>query len=541
MSIKEQLSNLPEDKLKEGLMKLILKEVDVSDQVYQNSFKTTYTVNIDICGLKGYQIYESDKYTSKFGENLEDPDLNIMFRDLDYIKQLLRGEKVDIENGRDNNYVLHINRKDLFISTDRKNAQVLLAKIPFFDSIVKNFGTSRLARRLRDEPKPFDPAQEDEIVELMIKTMKEAVDTSDELYQRNFKGQVLKVNWDIKGIIAYQIFEETKYTYEFGKHIENADLNLQIQNLDFTQRFLLDLPTNYAPGLDDDNNLVIYVKTPVISVEFKNPDETRFSLIKLPFFRAMMQAESQETLEEGKEDDRENYGHYIPMNLPMGDFESVVVPYKVFEYFINKASNIILRTCPCRERWDCQDHDISLGCIFMGDDTKNMALSPEEGHVATKEQALEHVRKAIDNGLVPILGRNVAEAEGGHGIVDTGKFLAGCFCCECCCLGVKTRQYGVYASMAGEGGGSMEGWKLKIDREKCVGCGTCVEECPFNFRKVVDGKAAVDPDQCVGCGRCIKVCPEGAISIEIEDPDYIEKYISKIESIVDVTDQTTKT
>ncbi|TFG04329.1 MAG: hypothetical protein EU539_10995, partial [Promethearchaeota archaeon] len=154
MDRKEELSNLPEDKLKEGLMKLILKEVDVSDEVYQKSFQDTYTVNLDICGLKGYQIYKSDKYTSKFGEHLEDPDLNIIFRDIDYIKQLLRGEKVDIENGRDNNYVLHINRKDLFISTDRKNAQVLLAKIPFFDSIVKNFGTSRLSKRLRDEPEP---------------------------------------------------------------------------------------------------------------------------------------------------------------------------------------------------------------------------------------------------------------------------------------------------------------------------------------------------------------------------------------------------
>ncbi|NHJ23880.1 MAG: 4Fe-4S dicluster domain-containing protein [Candidatus Lokiarchaeota archaeon] len=536
LSIRD-LSTLPDSKLKEELMKFILNDVDVSDELYQKSFKEPYKVNIDICGLKGYQIYEPDKYTSKLGENLEDPDLSINFRDIEYIRQLLRGEKVGIENGRDKNYTLHVNRKDLFISTNRKNAQVLMAKIPLFDSIVKNFGTSRQAKRLRDESGPLDPVQEGEIVMLMKKMLKESVDTSDELYRRNFQGQVLKVNWDINGNISYQIFEETKYSHEFGKHIEDADLTLVIENPDFAKRFLLQASTNYAPGLDDDNNLLIYIKTPVISIQFKNPDENRFSLVRLPFFRTLMQIKASETPQEEKKEERENYGHYISVNLPMGDFENVVVPYKVFEHFINKASNIVLRTCPCRERWACQNHSIELGCIFMGDDTKNMALSPEEGYIATKEQALEHLRKAIDEGLVPLLGRNVAEAEDGHGVMDTGSFLSGCFCCECCCIGVKTRQYGAYTSMAGDKPGSIEGMKIKIDYEKCVGCGTCVETCPFKFRKVVDGKAAVDPNQCIGCGRCINVCPNGAIMVNIEDPDYIEKFIAKIESIVDVTDQ----
>ena len=99
----------------------------------------------------------------------------------------------------------------------------------------------------------------------------------------------------------------------------------------------------------------------------------------------------------------------------------------------------------------------------MGDDTKNMALSPDEGYVATKEQALEHTRKAIENGLIPLIGRNVAEAEDGHGVRDTGRFLSGCFCCECCCIGVITSKYMAGAGMMGEGGGSMEGWRIKVN------------------------------------------------------------------------------
>ena len=68
-----------------------------------------------------------------------------------------------------------------------------------------------------------------------------------------------------------------------------------------------------------------------------------------------------------------------------------------------------------------------------------------------------------------------------------------------------------------------------------------MDACPYNFRKLVNEKIAVDPDRCVGCGRCVNVCPNGAISVDIQDPDFIDKFIAKVESIVDVEDQTTKT
>ena len=288
---KEQLSKLPEDMLKKQILKIILKDVDVSDEKYQNSFKETYKINIDVCGEKGYQIYEKDKYTAKVGESLEDPDVNFMFRNMDYVKQLLQGEKVGTEAGRDSNYVLHINRKDTLFSTcmrtDERNAQVLLAKIPIFDQVVANFGTSRQGRRLRDQP-DIDPVKDGEIASLMKKMLSQTVDDTDDLYQRNFQGQVLKVNWDIAGNIAYQKFEEARYSYEFGKHLEDADITLVSKNPEYAKRFLQNISTNYAPGLDDDENLLIYVKNPVISIQFKDPDATRFSLVKIPFIRAIM-------------------------------------------------------------------------------------------------------------------------------------------------------------------------------------------------------------------------------------------------------------
>jgi hypothetical protein len=217
MSIKEKLSKLPEEELKKGILKLILKDVDVTDEKYQKDFNETYKVNLDIDGLKGYQIYEHDKFTSKEGESLEDPDVIIMFKDIDYIRSLLRGENVNIEMGRNSNNVVLLNRRDLFMSTrmgtNERNAQVLLAKIPIFDPILKNFGTSRLARILRDGPEFISPVEKGELESLMKKMLSESVDVTDDLYQFNFKDQVLKVNWDINGNISYQIFEETNYNY----------------------------------------------------------------------------------------------------------------------------------------------------------------------------------------------------------------------------------------------------------------------------------------------------------------------------------------
>ena len=504
MSMKEQLSKLPEDKLKKGSLKLILKDVDVSDEKYQNSFKETYKVNLDIDGIKGYQIYETDKYTSKVGENLDDADATIMFRNMEWVRQLIRGDKVGIEMGRDAKNVLHVNRKDNLFSTHTRtnegDAQVLIAKIPFFDPVVKNFGTSRQVRPLHDEPEPIGSVEEGEIASLMKKMLSESVDVNDELYKKNFKDQVLKVNWDINGNIAYQIFEETSYNYEFGKHVEDADLNLEFENVDYAKRFLLEIPSNFAPILDEDKNLIITIKIPVLSVQFKDPDESFYSLVRLPFLRGlMMPSAPQSPTEENKKDERENYGYYIPVDLPMGDFENDVVPYKVFEHFINKASNIVVRTCPCRERWDCQDHSKQYGCIFMGDDTKNMVLDSSEGYVATKEQALEHVRNAIAEGLVPTIGRNVAEAEDGHGVKDTGRFLSGCFCCECCCIAVKTSEYADRSNMTGDTNRENKGWKIRVDPEMCDGCSTCIEKCPFKLRYIEDGKSSVDNSYCAGC------------------------------------------
>lgn len=56
---------------------------------------------------------------------------------------------------------------------------------------------------------------------------------------------------------------------------------------------------------------------------------------------------------------------------------------------------------------------------------------------------------------------------------------------------------------------------VKIDEDKCNGCGECIPNCPEGALQVIDDKARIISDLfCDGLGACIGECPEEAISIE---------------------------
>ena len=61
---------------------------------------------------------------------------------------------------------------------------------------------------------------------------------------------------------------------------------------------------------------------------------------------------------------------------------------------------------------------------------------------------------------------------------------------------------------------------VKIDEEKCNGCGSCVTACAEGALKIIDGKAKLISEKyCDGLGVCLGECPQDAIIIEEREAD----------------------
>ena len=75
-------------------------------------------------------------------------------------------------------------------------------------------------------------------------------------------------------------------------------------------------------------------------------------------------------------------------------------------------------------------------------------------------------------------------------------FCYRCFCRFLCPLGAI---YGLFNRFALTG--------MKVDPDRCVGCGACVEKCGMDVRHVGDR-------ECISCGKCMDACAQGAISLQ---------------------------
>jgi ferredoxin len=380
-----------------------------------------------------------------------------------------------------------------------------------------------------------------EIKPLFIKMLENTADTlkDDTLYQKDIEelGE-LKVQWNICGFDAYQIYTVDKYTFKFGEKLENPDISIKMDNEELAVKFFNgekmghnfrarrdyrgQFDVNYIAGTKEKPEKIPYYVAKIYHEDFKHP----VSLLKIPALRQGRKKPSYEG----------EYGSYIPINKSLGTYENQVIPFAIFKHFIEKASNIVItRNCLCRQTYRCKDHPIDIGCMYMGDESKKIKLDEKRAAV-TKEQALEIVKNAIASGLIPILGRSIGEAAL-QGVKDTGKILSCCFCCSCCCMNRDFIKYGPNEPVLYS---RMKGVTVSVNEDLCEGCGKCMEVCAFKGRKMVNGKAKVDQERCLGCGRCADACPTGATTIKIDDMKYVNDLISTIEKFVDVLPQPTE-
>ncbi len=63
--------------------------------------------------------------------------------------------------------------------------------------------------------------------------------------------------------------------------------------------------------------------------------------------------------------------------------------------------------------------------------------------------------------------------------------------------------------------------QFTVDRDLCVQCGACVDDCPFRIIEMGTEAPLPDPARahhCIGCQHCLAVCPTGALSVFGIDP-----------------------
>lgn len=80
---------------------------------------------------------------------------------------------------------------------------------------------------------------------------------------------------------------------------------------------------------------------------------------------------------------------------------------------------------------------------------------------------------------------------------------------------------------------------IRIDRERCNGCGACAQACHEGAIEIINGKAKLVREHfCDGLGDCLPECPTGAISFEErEAPAYDEKAVKEAQEKVFLKNQ----
>ncbi|MDD1657987.1 MAG: alpha-hydroxy-acid oxidizing protein [Methanomicrobiales archaeon] len=63
-------------------------------------------------------------------------------------------------------------------------------------------------------------------------------------------------------------------------------------------------------------------------------------------------------------------------------------------------------------------------------------------------------------------------------------------------------------------------YRVSIDRDQCMLCERCVEECPYGVFRRNGERMSVNSRQCTACHRCIAMCPRDAINLEEQPVDY---------------------
>lgn len=183
----------------------------------------------------------------------------------------------------------------------------------------------------------------------------------------------------------------------------------------------------------------------------------------------------------------------IAPNLPMGTgmmrvipIETAIsadtqsVPYEHLSYYLDKYDTFSVSDCSCRKSrrilgQGCGHLEHEM-CIQMGTGAEYYIRTGRARHI-TRQEAEEILRKAEENGLM----HQIPNIEG------LGESAAICNCCACSCFAMRV------ATMFRSPDAIRSNYVSQVDKEKCVACGQCVENCPTNALRLGQKLCAKQP------------------------------------------------
>ncbi len=220
---------------------------------------------------------------------------------------------------------------------------------------------------------------------------------------------------------------------------------------------------------------------------------------------------------------------YKDLTFQANNQDSFVMPIDKIRQAVQEASyRVVLHKCLCRDSRKCKNYPIDLGCLMIGEACRTMVKNGIAREV-TLEGALEFLDRAAEYNLVGTCALTEMESVGkGIPKEDRSKYMEICFCCPCCCNGLRNykKWYKIpqlHKLM------KPTGWRAKAN-ENCTGCGLCTDSCPMDALTVGNDGTVTTDVSCLGCGLCINKCPQNAIVMEEFEPmkDHILDYFSDI-------------
>lgn len=171
-------------------------------------------------------------------------------------------------------------------------------------------------------------------------------------------------------------------------------------------------------------------------------------------------------------------------NFPIGKGVMRVIPietaiegntrradYEEVSKYLEDNTIFSVSDCSCRTSRE----EIGEGCGHLKEDmciqmghAAEYYIETGRGREITREEAYEIIKRAEENGLM----HNIPNTEG------EGHTHAICNCCGCSCYALRA------ASMYHNPDMVRSNYRSKVDKDKCVGCGECIEVCPTNALKL---------------------------------------------------------